>query len=271
MNTDLFFIESKDEGKSWSQPRIIKPPIAGPFEICSPIFETSDGEWLLPTSIWKDWEGNAPLGTQTIVLRSEDEGKTWDSWNPIMDGSNKGINFWEVKLIRLKEKRILAVCWTHDEKAGKDLPIHYALSEDEGRTFHEPLSTGLIGQTCLPIRVNDEEVLCIYRRMDRRGLWAQKASIKNNQWENQEDFLLWAGDTHGEGAKTSRIATEAMSALRFGLPTAIRLASGEILAAFWCVEDCVSTIRFFRIGISASASKSMIGSSDQTRNGKDGI
>ena len=37
--------------------------------------------------------------------------------------------------------------------------------------------------------------------------------------------------------------------LRFGAPCVVRLDDGAIFVAFWCYEDCVSVIRWYKLSI----------------------
>ena len=37
--------------------------------------------------------------------------------------------------------------------------------------------------------------------------------------------------------------------LRFGAPSITRLADGALYVAFWCYEDCVSVIRWFKFRV----------------------
>jgi hypothetical protein len=41
-----------------------------------------------------------------------------------------------------------------------------------------------------------------------------------------------------------------MAALKFGFPNLQLLPNGDILAAFWCCEDCIYNIRWLRISVS---------------------
>jgi hypothetical protein len=146
--------------------------------------------------------------------------------------SSRGIIHWETKLAGLSDERLLAVSWTHDAGPGTDLPIHYAISHDEGRTFSTPASTGLIGQTCTPSILNDGRILSLYRRSDLPGLWAQISVLNGDRWVNQDEELLWGGSSHAPDVIDSKIAKSAMSTLRFGLPTSLVLPDGTVLAAF---------------------------------------
>lgn len=246
VETFPFLIRGDGHSLDWEKPEWIKTPLSGPFEICSPVFFGPDGDWLWPASTWKDWDGHAPHGLQAIVMRSGDRGVSWPSWQPVMDGHADGIIHWEIKLAAFSDGRILAVCWTHDSRVGRDLPIHYALSEDGGRSFGPARSTGLTGQTCMPVILPDGRILAFYRRTDQPGLWAQWSEIRGGGWVNHEAVALWGGAVHAS-AVGNRPMTGQMSALRFGLPTAKLLPDGSLLAAFWCVEDGVSVIRYFKI------------------------
>jgi len=248
VETFPFLVCAETPSLKWGAPQWMQAPLPGPFEICSPIFFTSSGEWLWPASTWKNWDGQTELGMLAIVLRSSDAGKTWPAWNSVMDGRSRGIIHWEVKLAGLPDGRLLAVSWTHDAGSGRDLPIHYALSNEEGRTFSAPAPTGLVGQTCTPLALNDGRILSLYRRIEHPGLWAQISVLDGDHWVNQEEELLWGGSSHTAGVTDPKFATTAMSSLRFGLPASVLLPDGTILAAFWCVEDAVSVIRFFKIG-----------------------
>lgn len=250
VETFPFLIRGDARPLTWENPQWLNAPLSGPFEICSPVFFASNGDWLWPASTWKSWDGAAPHGMQAIVMRSIDQGASWGNWNAVMDGREKGCIHWEIKLAALPEGKILAVCWSHDSNMGRDIPIHFAISQDGGRTFGPAKSTGLLGQTCTPMVLPDGRLLCFYRRTDQTGLWAQFSEVHNGEWVNMESMVLWGGSSHIGNVK-NRAATGQMSALRFGLPAAKLLLDGSALVAFWCVEDAVSVIRYFKIQLNS--------------------
>lgn len=244
-----FLVRGNGTSLQWSSPEWIETPLQGPFEICSPVFVSPRGEWLWPTSTWKSWEGKAEHGMHAIVMRSADDGKSWPAWNAVMDGRSKGITHWEIKLAGLQDGRLLAVSWTNDGKSGKDIPIHYALSNDAGYTFSAAASTGLKGQTCTPLVLRDGRIFSVYRRTDKPGLWAQISTVEGDSWVNHEKKLLWGGAVHASGVENGGGATAEMSTLRFGLPVSVQLSDAMVMVAFWCVEDAVASIRYFRVQI----------------------
>ncbi|MCK5118139.1 MAG: exo-alpha-sialidase [Candidatus Latescibacteria bacterium] len=248
---EFVLLRSRDDGHTWTDPEPIASPLVGPaFELCCPILPQKSGRWLLPTSTWKSWEGDCPNGMKAIAFASTDQGKTWPEYVDVMDGYADSIIHWEQKIIELDGDRLMSVAWGFNEAEGVDLPNQYALSEDGGRHFGPPKSTGLLGQTLTPIRLPDGRILCVYRRMDQPGLWANLSRIEGDQWVNGSDAPLWGANTTGllKNGPTENMAAD-FNVLKFGAPCATLLPNGEVFVAFWCVEDCVSNIRWLRVKI----------------------
>ncbi|HEU5431744.1 MAG TPA: sialidase family protein, partial [Thermomicrobiales bacterium] len=142
---DLILLASTDGGRSWSGPRVVAPPLAGPsFEICHRVIELADGRWLAPTSTWKSWNGEAPNGMQAIALVSHDRGQSWPAYLTVCDQYADGVISWEQGLTQLADGRLLAAVWSFDERGGRSLPTRYVVSDD-GRSFSPPRETGLAG------------------------------------------------------------------------------------------------------------------------------
>ena len=247
--TELLLLRSHDFGHTWAEPAAFDPPLAGPsFELCCPITVLSDGRWILPTQTWPGWEGDCPNGIKMIALVSHDRGRTWPEYWDVMSRPGERVYFWESKIVELHDGRLLATAWAYDDAASKDLPNQYSMSLDRGETWSEPQSTGLLGQTLTPFVIDRDRVLCIYRRMDRSGLWANVSHMDGERWVNDFDAPLW-----GAGAAGLTAATENMvhnfNVLRFGAPCVTRTPDGDLFVAFWCYEDCVSVVRWFKLEV----------------------
>jgi hypothetical protein len=244
---DLLWMQSDDGGRTWGPPHRIEPPLVGPsFEICHGIVELRDGRWLAPTSTWKGWEGQMPNGMKAVTLVSHDQGHSWPEYIDIVDQYAQAIISWEQSLTELPDGRLLAVVWAFDENAGRSLPNPYTLSDD-GRLFSPPRLTGLKGQTAKLLSLADGRVLCLYRRDDQPGLWANLACIDGEQWINLAEAPLWQGA--GSGMTGKAAAGEELSGLKFGYPSMVRLNDGNVFALFWCCEDCINNIRWLRIRV----------------------
>jgi len=208
------------------------------------VVHLSDGRLLAPTSTWRGWEGQAPGGMRAIALVSRDRAATWSEHLEVMDGRTRGVCYWEISLVELPDRRLLALTWAFDEKQGRTLPSPYALSED-GRSFSPPRPTGFHAQTAKMLVLRDGRILCLNRRHDRPGLWANLVRIEGSSWVNIEETVLWQGAPSGMTGE--RTASEELAGLKFGYPSLVELPGGDVLAAFWCLEDCVHNIRWLRI------------------------
>src|SRR5262249_49872147 len=244
---DLILLRSKDGGVTWDGPTTIEPALVGPsFEICHRIVELADGRWLAPTATWKGWNGEAPNGMKSIALVSHDQGRTWPGWITVIDQYERGIISWEQGLTQLADGRLLAVVWSFDERAGRSVPNRFALSED-GWTFSPPRENGLQGETAKLLTLSDGRVLCLYRRTDRPGLWANLVQIEGDDWINLAETPVWRGLASGMTGRGT--AGEERRAVKFGFPSVVGLPGGDVLSVFWCLEECLHVIRWARLGI----------------------
>lgn len=245
---DLFLLRSADRGRTWEGPKPITPPLVGPgFEMCHRIVELADGRWLAPTSTWRGWNGEAPHGMQAVALVSLDRGRTWPAYLRVIDQTDRGVISWEQGLAQLGDGRIVAVVWSFEEATGKSLPNRYAVSYD-GRTFSPSRENGMHGETAKLLALADGRLLCLYRRLDKPGLWANLVRIEGDEWIPLEEAPVWQGAASGMSG--SRHSGDELSALKFGYPGMIQLPDGSVLAVFWCLEDCLHVIRWQRIEIS---------------------
>ncbi|MCA9450189.1 MAG: exo-alpha-sialidase, partial [Candidatus Omnitrophica bacterium] len=148
----------------------------------------------------------------------------------------------------LADGRILAVCWAYDFNNKRSLRNRFAFSTDRGRSFGPFHESPLHGETCTPLGLPDGRVVMIYRRTDMKGLWAHLCRFEGERWVGIEDLPLW-GTEKAAYSNGSKNTFEHLSTLKFGYPQITQLSDGDLFAVFWCVEDCVSNIRWFRIGV----------------------
>ncbi len=247
--TELLIARSSDGGRTWVGPKPFTPPLEGPaFELCCPITPLSDGRWLIPTQTWPDWEGRCPNGIKMIAMVSHDQGETWPEYLNVMTPQSEMTFCWESKIVEFPDGRLLAVAWLYDDVNKTDLPNHYALSRDGGKIWSKPVSTGILGQTLSPLVIDNNRVLCVYRRMDKPGLWANLARLDGDTWINEEEKPLWGHQANNLTATTENMSHN-FNVLRFGAPCMCKLSTGEIFMAFWCYEDCVSVIRWITLRV----------------------
>lgn len=245
--TEMLLIRSTNYGRKWSAPKALIPPLVGPaFEMCSPITPLRDGRWLLPTLTWPGWTGECPNGIKMIALVSPDRGKTWPEYLNVMCEPKRRVFFWESKIVEFPDRTLLAVAWSYDDETAQDRPNPYAISRDGGKSWTAPHSTGLMGQTMTPYLLDDGRILCVYRRMDKTGLWANVARLKGNRWVNNSEFPLWGTQTNGLTSRSRNMAQN-FNVLKFGAPSISRSPDGKIFIAFWGYEAGLSVIRWFKL------------------------
>jgi hypothetical protein len=245
---ELILLRSDDDGQTWRGPQTIEPPLTGPaFEVCHHIVDLGDGRWLAPTATWKGWDGEAPNGMKAIALVSRDQGTTWPEYIDVMDAYDRGVISWEQSLVQLSDGRLLAVAWAYNERTGRSEPTPYALAAADGG-FSASRMTGLNGQTAKLVVLPDGRVMCLYRRDDKPGLWANLSHLDGDDWLNLEETPVWQGA--GSGMTGEGISSDELSGLKFGYPSLLCLPDGEVMVVFWCEEEGVNNIRWVRIRVS---------------------
>lgn len=242
-------VRSTDGGQNWSAFEPTGLPVAwGEFETCSPPVQVGPGRWLIPASPMKAFDGSIDASLPPgIAWTSRDAGRTLDGHVVTFDRDPTGLSALEQKLTRLSDGRWLVVCWSIDA-AGRTAPNRYAISTDDVATAFGPWrSTGITGETCTPIGLPDGRVFCAYRNFEKGGLWGQLATINSaGDWTAVADACLWDGAV---GSPERKAELRDMKDLRFGLPSVAKLKDGDLMVAFWCVEKCVSNIRWTRISV----------------------
>jgi len=247
--TKFLLCRSRDYGRTWGKSEYVKPPITGPeFEMCSPIVVLKDGRWILPTSTWRRWDGFCPDGMKAVALFSSDNGRSWNEWSAVMDSSADKIMYWESKILEMQDGRLMAVAWAYDQSRNVDLPNQFAVSTDGGKNWSAPESTELFGQTLTPLLMPDGSILSVYRRIDRPGLWAVLSRLDGRRWTNSEQTPLWGADSGSLTSHTENMAAN-FNVLKFGAPCLLLQPDGAVFVAFWCYEECVSVIRWFKLEV----------------------
>ncbi len=243
---DLFTVGSTDDGRTWTSPRMVEPPLVGPsWEICHSIVETGNGRWIAPTSTWRSWDGNDYPGDRAVVLISDDRAGSWSNCGITFDGRKTQLSYLEQSVVNLNDEALLAVSWVYDLETGNTKPSVYSISRDRGATFTEPRLTGFESQTCKVLRLFDGRLLCVHRSNDRPGLWATLARLEGDNWMNLTDAPLWQGAE--SGMKGTGNSADELSGLRFGHPSLRQTSDEEVLILFWCQEQCLTNIRWIKL------------------------
>lgn len=243
---------SSDLGHSWSGLQVVPLPDGLLGNYSGPIIELADGRFLLPFETWKNYDDISVPKQRAMLLFSENKGKTWG--NPVIvgDGVSDGVYYWDQRIISLGGLRLFVMFWVHDIKTDKDLPIHYAVSEDGGKVWSKPKSTGINGQVVCPVNLGKGKILAVYnlRYAENPGIISVISNDEGKTWDFNNQVLIWDATSQANvGIKARERSVADMSTFGFGKPNAEKLINGDVLASFWCTQNCVTHIRWCRIRI----------------------
>jgi hypothetical protein len=238
------FCVSRDRGRSWSHPVVIPASLSPAYEISNPIVEVGSDVWLAPAATLGD---SAKLGERVVVFESSDHGCTWTQQHTVFVDPRGEKGFFEQKIIRLGPDRLLAVAWTVTLGTYTDLENHFALSEDLGRTWTPPITTGIRGQTLSPLYLGGDRLLALSnRRYGAQGIVAYWVRFSEHGWQIEGQSTLWDARASRDRSTEATSGIDAFDDFAFGLPSAVRLEQNLFLAVHWCREDGIFGIRWTR-------------------------
>ena len=244
---EWFTIRSADNGETWSEPQVFEPAVTGqPWEHCHAALETADGRLLLPAGLVRTWEGKAP----TASKRSP--------WSPATGGD------------LARQRRPVQRSGGGDfpprgepDRAAGPRPAGGRLAVQPGGRAHGDegaVRPGPRRQGVQRARVDGDtgrdHQARRPRRQPRNVVHAQdrparavglRVADRRDRWVNEAEAPVWQGaDSRmfGDGR-----AAEELAGLQFGFPNPHLLEDGDVLVAFWCLEDCIHNIRWVRLGV----------------------
>ncbi|HHW31684.1 MAG TPA: exo-alpha-sialidase [Clostridiaceae bacterium] len=251
LDSNMVLFESTDMGKSWGDPVIIPNSFLGdPVEASAPLVELKNGHLVTPIANFKNWEGICKSGLHSRLLRSEDGGRTWDDSTVIMEFPGRNITIWEQRLCQTESGMLCVISWNEDLANGIQLPNHFALSYDNGKTFEKPQSTGIMGQASGLVHIEGEKILslhCMRRGTDKPGIYAYIVDLSNGTWDIIDEKVVWEPKTLLQANKKMM---DVFAFLKFGQPSAIRLnQGGDFLMVNWIIEEGQGKIIWTRLNI----------------------
>ena len=188
---------SDDDGRTWSEVRVIRPRNDPEFRGMSVMrmCETEAGAWLIAAHEG-DWSYK-PLITRQYILRSEDQGETWDLLPHKRHGGWCVREFGrmdELRPISLGNGKVLALARTPEGH------LWELRSNDDGRTWSDPKPTTLVHPDAPPMlcHLSDGRTLAAFHHnrhhdTDYTGLSA------SNQGQMMDRSEIWLSLSTDEG------------------------------------------------------------------------
>jgi len=247
----LYF--SADRGRTWASPHFIPvdlPPEKYTCNKAGRLIQFSEDRWMYPFETWKPEGYTDPPDQKAAALFSSDGGHTWGEQTVIADDRDGRLFWWDQMNARLPDGRVYVMLWTHQYGTKNDLPVHWVVSNDEGRTWSLPQPTNLPGQVCCPIALPDGRVAAIYNhRIEPQGIRVAVSDDLSTFRRDEELIVFDAGAeaTFGKSDHQNFLAEHLLIA--FGKPQGILDEDGTLLTFFWCTSQGVTHTRWVRVAL----------------------
>lgn len=224
---------STDQGKTWSKPARLVHNRPEVLELSGPAIQIQNGDLLAIGYPMLPWDGKRPSGTVGVLLRSVDNGRTWD--DRTLYFKHPTISPLEARLCQLSDGRIVAIVWALDETSGKCHPNQVVVSGDQGKTWTDPIDTGVEAQASNLIALDNGKLLSIHahRQSEPAGIFVRYVDFADNRWKVLAQVPLWdrAPALQVKGFK------DMGENLKFGQPSLLNLGNHEFLAYHWAIEN----------------------------------
>ena len=249
LDDEIFISYSEDNGKSFSPRQPITDSWGNHAEASAPLYVLPDGSWGTPITGFPDWSGRMTGKRCGRLLRSFDQGKTWNDDVICMAFPGDNVHCYEQRMCSLENGDLVVIGWNENADTGERLNNHVTISADGGKTFSAPIDTGIHGQASSIISIGGQRVLSLHavrRDTDEVGIYACIAEIADGKWKTEQCERIWAPSAPMKRVKGM---AEIFAMLKFGQPGALLLSEGRALVFFWMCEDgvyktCCFTLTF---------------------------
>ena len=236
LDDEVFYVISEDNGKTWSEIQSIQCLWGPHVEASAPITVLQDGAWVTPITGFPAWDGTMTGPVCGRVLRSEDQGKTWNDDAVCME-FDEPVLCYEQRMCQLESGTLVCIAWNENMKTGERLDNHYTYSVDNGKTWSKPISTGIRGQASFVGAIGGEKLIALHairRDTDRPGIYAYVIDFSDKTWKIVDEALLW--EPNAPILRDKNMA-EVFAFLKFGQPSAIKLKDGNLMMCHWFAEN----------------------------------
>ena len=245
---------STDGGVTWTSPQFITAPLPADeytYHTMGNVIAFSAQHWMFPLQL------NSPKHHYTgpnhhgaAALFTTDGGRTYDEFAIVGQDPGGVIEYHDQFGIRLDDSRVYTMLWSVDTTANADLPNHYVVSTDCGRTWSQPAPTNLRGQVCAPIMLADGRIAAVYNyRHEPQGIHLVLARDFRSFAVDEEIVVFAAGSESVLGELEDEHYLTKNAHVAFGRPNGVALTDGTVLIWFWCTVGDVTHTRWVRVAV----------------------
>ena len=238
--------KSEDNGKTWSKPVVVSLP-GDRFEISHGVLPLHSGRILAPAATL---ESEKTLGKQVLLGISDNNGDTWEKPSVAFEDSNGVHGYFEQKFEEIRPGLIIGTCWTHIMEGVVDVEDHFVLSRDNGLTWSEPKSTGVMGQTMTTLSLGKDRLLVMYnRRYGQQGIVMLLVTFTEDGWTVHHEGMMYDPSSARNRPQGLETGVDEFAGFEFGFPTAIHLNDNTILATNWSKENGKFGVRWTKLRV----------------------
>ena len=233
----VYYAISEDNGYTFTDPVEIPTCFNHHTEASGPIVVLKDGSLATPITIFPNWDGSYIAELTARLLRSFDGGKTWNDDVICTEFPNHDVTCYEMRLAQVENGNMAVITWNENVKTGERMNNHIAISTDNGKTFSEPLDTGIRGQASSVAFYKENKVMTLHsmrRDTDEPGILACIADIGDGKWNPISKELIWQPEMPMTRVKG---LAEIFAFLKFGQPSALFLDESHFLLTFWSCNE----------------------------------
>ena len=171
---------SDDGGATWASLGDLDSGI--PQAASQGLLTLPDGTVLSTFETFKAYDEPGRWVYRGGLVRTTDEGRTWGDAVISAVMSDAGTMWWDPRIARLADGRLLQLYYAYEHDRGGEAPVHIGWSGDDGRTWTPPVPTTLTGQASYPIAFPGGELLAFTQRRDGAG--SMVAAAEPGRWSD---------------------------------------------------------------------------------------
>jgi BNR repeat-like domain len=251
----VYNLISRDGGRSWPERRRIDLSHHKGASSTGPVLRLEGGALAQPFETWKDYDDASPGVPAALLRLSHDEGASWTEDVLVARDPTNRLFYWDQRLeAHPTDGRYVNMFWTHDVTAGQDVDVHVSWGSPDGRTWTDPVPTGLPGQHTQPLSLGGARLVAVYsHRQDPPGIRAVLSDDFGRTWDRSTEIEVYASEAGAEpGSGRARPQADYwsdMGAWQFGHPRGAVLPNGEVLVVFYGGSGVSRSARWARLRI----------------------
>lgn len=252
------FCESLDGGHTWDNYREMDlAPYHSPMPITGPVLKLADGRLACQFEVNKNYEETRPWRHAAAWKVSSDGGHTWPDHVETAHDPTGRYMYWDAHYALNPNGFCLATFWTYDRERRQDANIHLSISSDNGHRWSSPRDTGIAGQVCHPILLENNRLLLVYvDRFHSQSIRAVLSDDLGETFHSETVVYQHRGRHHNfdERSVTANYLQE-MDRWTFGRVDGLVEPNGSVSLIYYAGNSEATSIHWARLAIPSTVRK----------------